>query len=85
MLWVFWVDYRSASENTSTEYHFKEFWELTSTAMQINEQTERLLDAWILLKKLTAVLFNLSTNLRPLDNVNDENWNKIGQFAEDRL
>ena len=53
--------------------------------MQINEQTERLLDAWILLKKLTAVLFNLSTNLRPLDNVNDENWNKIGQFAEDRL
>ena len=44
--------------------------------MPINEQTERLLNAWNLLKKLVAVLFNLSTNLRALDNVNDENWNK---------
>ena len=56
MLWVFWVDCRSASENTSIEYHFKEFWELTSTAMPINEQTERLLDAWILLKKIDSSL-----------------------------
>ena len=46
--------------------------------MPINEQTERVLDVWILLKKLVAVLFNPSTNLRALDNVNDENWNKTG-------
>ena len=72
----FWVDYRSPSENTSIEYRFKEFRKLTSTAMPINKQAERLLNAWNLLKKLVAVLFNLSTNLRALDNVNDENWNK---------
>ena len=37
--------------------------DLTSTAIPIDEQTERLLSAWIPLQKLAAVLFIFPTNL----------------------
>ena len=52
MLWVFLVDYRSPSENTSIEYRFKEFWR----ADNYSNATDKWAN-WTIIECLESCLF----------------------------